>query len=161
MTRTLLLAAAAALVSATPAFAQAPADTTFTGPRVGVNLGIADDDIFGTESVTYGAEIGYDQELRGAVIGITGEIQDSDDITRELALTARAGARVGSKGLIYATAGYSNVRAYGFNFDGARIGVGGEFAINRNAFVKLEQRYGNYEAGVELYQTLIGFGVRF
>jgi outer membrane immunogenic protein len=160
--RILTVALAATALFASPAMAQdAAASSTFTGPRIGVNLGVADDNLFGTESFTYGAELGYDFAAGGAVIGITGEIQDNDDITRELALTARAGARVGSNGLVYATGGYSNIRAYGVNIDGFRLGVGGELAVGEHGFVKLEQRYGNYEYGIDLYQTLIGGGFRF
>lgn len=162
MNRILTVALAATALFASPAMAQdAAADTSFTGPRVGVNVGFTDDDIFGTEAFTYGAEVGYDFAVGGAVLGITGEVQDSDDITRELALTARAGARVGSKGLIYATGGYSNIRAFGINFDGFRIGAGGELALGEHAFVKLEQRYGAYEHDIDLYETLIGAGFRF
>ena len=162
MNRILTVALAATAFVATPAIAQdAAAGSTFTGPRIGANIGFVDDNIFGTESFTYGAEIGYDFDAGGAVLGITGEFQDSKDITRELALTARAGARVGSNGLLYATGGYSNIRVIGVNVDGFRLGVGGELAIGENAFVKVEQRYGNYEYGLELYQSLIGAGFRF
>jgi outer membrane immunogenic protein len=158
----LFVALAATTLVATPAMAQdAAAQTSFTGPRVGVNIGVADDDLFGTESFTYGAEVGYDFDAGGAVIGITGEIQDSDDITRELALTGRVGARVGSNALIYATGGYSNIRVIGVNVDGFRIGGGVELGIGSKGFVKFEQRYGNYEYGIDLYQSLIGAGLRF
>lgn len=158
----LFVALAATTLAATPAMAQdAAAEASFSGPRVGVNIGFADDNIFGTESFTYGAEVGYDFDAGGAVIGITGEIQDSDDITRELALTGRIGAKVGSNALIYATAGYSNIRAYGINFDGFRVGGGVELGIGSKGFVKLEQRYGAYDYDVDLYQTLIGGGIRF
>jgi outer membrane immunogenic protein len=158
----LFVALAATTLVATPAMAQdAAAQTSFTGPRVGVNIGFADDDLFGTESFTYGAVVGYDVDAGGAVIGITGEIQDSDDITRELALTGRVGARVGSNALIYATGGYSNIRVIGVNVDGFRIGGGVELGIGSKGFVKFEQRYGNYEYGIDLYQSLIGAGLRF
>jgi outer membrane immunogenic protein len=158
----LFVALAATTLVATPAMAQdAAAQTSFTGPRVGVNIGFADDDLFGTESFTYGAEVGYDFDAGGAVIGITGEIQHCDDITRELALTGRVGARVGSNALIYATGGYSNIRVIGVNVDGFRIGGGVELGIGSKGFVKFEQRYGNYEYGIDLYQSLIGAGLRF
>lgn len=163
MNRFLTLAlAATACVATSPAVAQdAAAGHDFSGPRVGVNLGFADDNIFGTEAFTYGADIGYDFAAGGAVLGITAEIEDSKDIKRELALTGRAGARVGSNGLLYVTGGYSNIRALGTNIDGYRLGVGGELGLGQNAYVKLEQRYGNYEFGLELYQTMIGAGFRF
>jgi outer membrane immunogenic protein len=159
-----LLAAVAAFTAAAPAAAQdAAADTaTFTGPRIGLNIGLADDDIFGTEAFTYGAEAGYDADLGGAVLGASVELQDSKDTGRDIGITARLGAKVGSNGLIYATGGYTNLKVFdGLKLDGYRIGVGGELALGGTAFVKLEQRYSNYELGAEIYQTVLGVGVRF
>ena len=161
MKNILSLALAATAFVAAPAMAQDAAAPTFTGPRVGVNVGFADDHIFGTDSFTYGADVGYDFAVGGAVLGITGEIEDSKDIKRELALTARAGARVGSNGLLYVAGGYSNIRVYGVNVDGFRLAAGGELALGKNAYVKLEQRYGNYQYGLDLYQSVIGAGFRF
>lgn len=160
MNRILTVALAATAFVATPAMAQ-DAASTFTGPRVGVNVGFADDNIFGTEAFTYGADVGYDFAAGGAILGITAEIEDSKDIKRELALTARAGARVGSNALLYVAGGYSNIRVFGENVDGYRLAAGGEIAVGSNAYVKLEQRYGNYQFGLDLYQTMIGAGFRF
>ena len=160
MNRILSLALAATAFVATPAMAQ-DAAPTFTGARVGVNIGFADDNIFGTEAFTYGADVGYDFAAGGAILGVTAEIEDSKDIKRELALTARAGARVGTNGLLYVAGGYSNIRVFGVNVDGFRLAAGGELAIGSKAYVKLEQRYGNYQYGLDLYQTMIGAGLRF
>lgn len=159
----IILAAVAATAIATPAFAQdaAPA-TDFTGARIGANVGFADDNIFGTAAFTYGVEAGYDFNLGGgAIAGLTAELQDSDDLDREIALTGRVGAKVGSNVLVYGVGGYSNLKAYGYKFDGFRLGAGVEFAPSKNVFVKVEQRYGNYEAGAELWQSVLGVGVRF
>ena len=160
MNRILSIALAATAFVAAPAMAQ-DAAPTFTGPRVGVNVGFADDNIFGTESFTYGADVGYDFAVGGAVLGVTAEIEDSKDITRELALTGRAGARVGSHGLLYVAGGYSNIRVYGISVDGFRLAAGGELGLGSKAYVKLEQRYGNYQYGLELWQSVIGAGIRF
>ena len=157
----LSIALAATAFVATPAMAQDAAAPTFTGPRVGVNVGFADDNIFGTESFTYGADVGYDFAAGGAVLGITAEIEDSKDITRELALTGRAGARVGGNGLLYVAGGYSNIRVYGVSVDGFRLAAGGEVALGSKAYIKAEQRYGNYQYGLDLWQTVIGAGIRF
>ena len=155
------LALAATAFVAAPAMAQDAAAPTFTGPRVGVNIGFADDHIFGTESFTYGADVGYDFAAGGAVLGLTAEIEDSKDISREIAITGRAGARVGSNSLLYVAGGYSNIRVYGINVDGYRLAAGGELGLGKNAYVKLEQRYGNYQYGLDLWQTVIGAGFRF
>ena len=160
MNRLLTVALAASAFVASPAVGQ-DAAATFIGPRVGVNVGFADDNIFGTESFTYGADVGYDVAAGGAVLGITAEIEDSKDIKREIALTARAGARVGSNALLYVAGGYSNIRVFGVNVDGFRLAAGGELAIGSKTYVKLEQRYGNYQYGLDLYQSMIGAGIRF
>lgn len=158
----ILIAAALAATVATPAFAQdaAPA-STFTGARVGLEIGVADDNIFGTEAFTYGAEAGYDFDLGGAVAGVTVGLQDSDDTGRELSAGGRLGAKVGSNALIYGAAAYTNIKADDFKLDGVRFGLGVEVAPANNVYIKAEQRYANYELGAELWQTVLGVGFRF
>jgi outer membrane immunogenic protein len=95
---------------------------------------------------------------------------------RDLYVGGRAGAVVGSNTLVYAKAGYSNARVtsnytgvaggpasfrLSENLDGLRVGGGIEHAVGRNAFVKAEYRYSNYEHDVERHQVVAGFGVRF
>ncbi len=160
MKHLLSIALAATAFVAAPAMAQTAAPT-FTGPRIGATVGFANNKVFGTDAFTYGAEAGYDLAAGHAILGVTAEIQDNKDITRELALTARAGAHVGSNGLFYVAGGYSNIRAYGITLDGFRLGVGGEVGIGKHAYVKLEQRYGKYQYGAHLWQSVIGAGVRF
>jgi outer membrane immunogenic protein len=46
-------------------------------------------------------------------------------------------------------------------YDGLRVGAGVEQAIGRNAFVKAEYRYSNYEQGYSRHQAVGGFGFRF
>lgn len=161
MKKIISVALAAASFVAAPAMAQDTASPSFTGPRVGINAGFYNNDFAGFDEFSYGAEAGYDIAAGNAVFGITGEIQDSKEISRELALTARAGTRVGSNGLLYATGGYSNLKAYGIKLDGYKVGVGGEFGIGRNAYAKVEQLYNNYERGVDGWQTRVGAGIRF
>lgn len=167
MTR-ILLAAAAAIASASPAYAQdaaqaAPA-ATFTGPHVGVNVGFADDDIFGTELFTYGIDAGYDFDFGGAVVGAVAEVQDSKDTGRELSIAGRAGVKPSSNVLVYGLAGYSNLKVFdGFKLDGIRVGGGVEFkpVSGSPVSIKLEQRYTNYELGAEAYQSVLGLGFHF
>jgi outer membrane immunogenic protein len=159
----IFIAAALAATVATPAFAQdaAPANP-FAGARIGAEIGVADEDIFGTELFTYGLEAGYDFDIGGkAVAGPTIGIQDSDDTGREFSAGVRGGVNVGSNALIYGAAAYSNLKAGDFKLHGVRFGVGVEFAPAQNVYVKAEQRYGNYEMGAELYQTVLGVGFRF
>lgn len=164
----ILIAAALAVTVATPALAQdagttsTGSGTTFTGARIGAEIGIADDDIFGTEGFTYGLEAGYDFDLGGAIAGIQAGIQDSDDTGRELSIGGRIGAPISSKTLVYANVAYSNIEVVeDFELDGIRFGLGLEYAPARNVYLKLEQRYADYELGAHLWQTAVGVGVRF
>jgi outer membrane immunogenic protein len=95
---------------------------------------------------------------------------------RDLYAGGRVGGLVTPSTLIYAKAGYTNARinvdytgATGGpasfrvhdELDGVRVGAGVEHAMGRNAFVKVEYRYSNYEAGAERHQAVAGFGFRF
>jgi outer membrane immunogenic protein len=94
---------------------------------------------------------------------------------RDLYVGGRIGAVVGSSTLLYAKAGYSNAQfrvrydsglptgSYRASdeLDGVRLGAGVEHMLGRNAFVKAEYRYSNYEAGGERHQLLGGVGYRF
>ena len=115
------------------------------------------------------------------------------NLGRDLYVGVRAGALIGEGMLIYAKGGYTNthlttdystgVVGAGLRqstaLDGFRLGVGGEFPIGANAYVKTEYRYSNYEkspafvGGTALqpvllredrgdrHQLLAGFGFRF
>lgn len=96
---------------------------------------------------------------------------------RDLYVGARAGVMVGRNVLIYGKAGYTNWRlhvdyeegnpvgvpsfSYGQNFDGVRVGAGAQFGIGRNAYVRTEYRYSNYEGGGDRHQVVGAFGFRF
>lgn len=99
--------------------------------------------------------------MNGVVVGVSAEIGDTDQTGRELGATARIGGVVGKKVLLYGLGGYSNLNAGGFNFEGFQVGAGVELALGKQAFVKAEHRYANYDAGVEFHQNLLGVGLRF
>jgi outer membrane immunogenic protein len=98
-------------------------------------------------------------------------------LRRDLYVGGRVGALVGPRTLIYAKAGYTNARgrveyddgttgtALDFtdhrNLDGARVGGGVQFGVGRNAYVRTEYRYSNYEAGVDRHQVVGAVGFRF
>lgn len=162
VSRMLFIATVAAATIATPALAQEAAPSTFTGARIGANVGFADDDLFGTEVFTYGVEGGYDVDLGGAVVGATAEVQDSKDTGRDLSLTARAGVKATPTTLVYGLAGYSNLKVFdGLKLDGLRLGAGVEVAAAPNVSVKFEQRYTDYELGAHIWQSVVGIGFRF
>lgn len=163
MTRTILLAAAAAIAVASPAYAQdaAPAPA-FTGGHVGAVVGFADEDIFGTEAFTYGIDAGYDYDLGSAVIGATAEVQDSDDTGRDLSIVGRAGVKAAPNVLVYGLAGYTNLKVIdGLKIDGFRVGAGVEAVVAPHFSVKVEQRYSDYEYDAHVWQTVVGAGFRF
>ncbi len=161
MKRFLIAAAAVSTLVAAPAFAQ-----DFSGPRVGVELGMFGDDVFSTQDTTYGVNVGYDYDLGSTVFGVTGSytgiFNDNNADFRELGISARAGIKPGASTLVYGTAGYSNIDTdfISGSLDGVKVGLGVEQSFG-NLFANVETRYGNYEAGVETYQTVLGVGYRF
>ena len=164
MRKFILAATVAALsLSAAPAFAQEA--SSFTGPRIAVNIGTGGDDFIDFDGQTVGVEVGYDFDAGGAVMGIGAEYQTDlgDDIFEfsESAIIARVGARVGSKALLFGTGGYTRLSDSAMPFggngaDGYRLGVGVEFGR-----FKVEQRYSDYGSGVNAWQTVAGLNFRF
>lgn len=94
---------------------------------------------------------------------------------RDLYIGGRIGTVVsGGKALLYAKAGYTNARAKltqdsgtgqttldHKDLNGARVGVGAEYALTSNSYIKTEYRYSNYQDGVSRNQVVAGFGLRF
>lgn len=126
--RTIILAALAATLAATPALAQDRAP--FTGPRVEVLAG--GDRVQGggdhDDGILYGAAAGYDFALSNSLRAgieveatdstqkecVSGVIRAGDRLCarsgRDLYAGARIGALVGPKTMVYAKAGYTNAR---------------------------------------------------
>jgi outer membrane immunogenic protein len=96
---------------------------------------------------------------------------------RDLYVGGRAGAVVGRNVLLYAKAGYTNARfrvdfddgtpagtsnfSDSVNVDGVRVGLGAQFGIGRNAYIRTEARYSNYEGGSDRGGLVGAFGFRF
>ncbi|MEO7826959.1 MAG: porin family protein [Allosphingosinicella sp.] len=169
--RSHVFAAAAALsLFATPAFAQDIA-TPFTGARVGVTVGTGGNNVIDFDGATVGVDAGYDFDMGGAVLGIGAEYQtdlghDFLDVN-ESAILARAGAKVGTNALVYASGGYTHISSgatpFGnFGADGYRIGGGVEFALGKGSTsLKIEERYSDYGHGADAFQTVAGLSFRF
>ena len=164
MKRILAGLVAASALTAVPAVAQTAPD--FAGPRVGAEIGLVDDDFLGSDDTSYGINVGYDFERANTVFGVTGTysglFDDNGADFRELSIAARAGFKVTPATLAYATAGYSNLDFDGLpgSLDGAKFGLGLEHSFGK-VFANVETRYADYEAGLELYQTVVGVGFRF
>lgn len=171
--------AAAAVAMSAPAMAQDAA--TFSGPHAEVLAGYDSLDTnsngLGTpDGFLYGLGLGYDFQAGGAVFGVEAEIADSTakrtiagvdvDAARDIYVGGRAGFVIGDKALAYAKVGYTNARIEtegfgGDNGDGIRAGLGLEYKVGGNMFVKGEYRYSNYEGDVERNQVVAGLGIRF
>lgn len=168
----------------------------------------ADDNDQSIDGFAYGVQLGYDIDVGGVVIGAEAEYSDSTaevevdsgdvenfgfgnvETGRDLYFGARVGAKVGPDAMIYAKGGYTNAKynvrssdgTTEFNqdidTDGYRIGVGAEYALSNNAFVKLEYRYSNYsdaeidfegdaadtpsfDIDTDRHQVMAGVGFRF
>ena len=121
------LMAGAAAISAAPASAQEAAP--FSGVRVEGIVGYDTTDVEGENSdgIVYGAQVGYDVQAGGIVLGVEGEASDStvdecvsdvdlvgDELCaqagRDLYVGGRIGAAVTPNILIYGKAGYTNAR---------------------------------------------------
>jgi outer membrane immunogenic protein len=125
--RQYIIAALLAGTIATPALAQEPAP--FSGLRVEGIVGYDTTDVEdeGSDGIVYGAQVGYDVQTGGMVVGVEGEASDSTvdecvadvDLTgdelcaqagRDLYVGGRVGGAVGSNLLLYGKAGYTNTR---------------------------------------------------
>lgn len=159
----LALGASLAAMVAMPAAAQEASN--FGGPRIGAEIGLVDDDFLGSEETSWGANAGYDFDLGDVVVGgtagYTGIFDDDGADYSEWTLMARAGAKATDNLLVYASGGYSAIEIADFDFDGVKAGLGVELATSSGIYGQIETRYGNYEHGLELYQTVIGVGYRF
>lgn len=188
--RSIVVAALFAASAATPALAQDKAPFTgarveaLAGWDRVQNNGHDD-------GIGYGLAAGYDFQTGMGLVGIEAEAADSSvkqcvgsttladprlcaRAGRDLYVGGRVGTVLGGNTLLYAKAGYTNARAKltsndgtgrvnlgSTDLDGVRVGVGAEYALGTNAFVKTEYRYSNYENGFARHQVVGGFGFRF
>ena len=155
-----------AAVAIAAAFAVNPACAQDgSGARIGVELGVLDDDFLGTDEVSYGFLAGYDFDLGGAVagplVGYTAAFDDEFD-TRELSIGGRIGTKLDTASLFYGAVSYSNIDAdyVAGSVDGVKFGLGFEKDFG-GFYANVETRYGTYDYDLELYQTLVGAGVKF
>ena len=188
--RSIVVAALFAASAATPALAQDKAPFTgarveaLAGWDRVQNNGHDD-------GIGYGLGAGYDFQTGMGLVGVEAEATDSSvkqcvgsttvadprlcaKAGRDLYVGGRFGTVIGGNTLLYAKAGYTNARAKvtsndgtgalslgRTDLDGVRVGVGAEYALGANAFVKTEYRYSNYENGFSRNQVVGGFGFRF
>ncbi len=186
-----LALASAAVLSATPAFADVQSGFRAEG-LVGYDEITADLTDFGLGEPSeggfaYGVGLGYDFAVsEKAALGVDLEFADSstnieyDDgieaagvsTGRDLYVGARATFAVSDSINLYAKAGYTNARVNAFYDDGVTVisdsangdGIRGGIGAQLNLdklYVFTEYRYSNYEAGISRNQGMAGLGFRF
>ena len=154
MRKIIILAAAAAAVFATPAFAQ---DEEMGEVRVEVRGGVAwtggADEAFGGVAVGYDFDIG-DKAFVGVEVAGDKVLVDGSDIFFTGAV--RAGARVGPGGRLYVLGGYG----FANGTDGPFAGAGFQQEIASNIYGKIEYRR-TLVAGSDINFAGVGLGVAF
>ena len=175
-------AASAAFFAATPALAQ-DAPVAPAGPRVEALIGYDRVKLGGEHDggLLFGIGAGYDFAVgNGVSLGADIEATEStqkigdEDIAevkagRDLYAGGRVSFAVTPSANLYLKAGYTNARfkatedgdTFAENFDGFRLGAGGQVAVSGKAYVGGEYRYSNYEAGLSRHQLALTVGTRF
>jgi outer membrane immunogenic protein len=178
-------AASAAFLAATPALAQdgPAASAAPVGPRVEALIGYDHVKAFHDHDggLLYGIGAGYDFAVSdGISLGADVEASDStqkvgdSDLAqvkagRDLYAGGRVSFAVSPTANLYVKGGYTNARfkatdgvdTFAENFDGYRLGAGGQVAVSGKAYVGGEYRYSNYEAGLSRHQVALTVGTRF
>lgn len=174
-------AASAALLSASPAMAQTAA--AVAGPRVEAVVGYDRVKALGEKDggALFGIGAGYDFAVGPAVsLGADVEATEStqkegdEDIAqvkagRDLYAGGRVTFAVSPGANLYLKGGYTNARfkatdgidTVSENFDGFRVGAGGQLTLTGKAYVGAEYRYSNYEQGLSRNQVALTVGTRF
>lgn len=172
-------AASAASLIATPALAQAAP----VGPRVEAVVGydkvkaLGESDggaLFGVGAgydfaVAPSVSIGIDAEATGSTQKVGDEDIASVEAGRDLYAGGRLSVAVSPSANLYVKGGYTNARFkasdgvdnFSENFDGYRLGAGGQLAVSGKAYVGGEYRYSNYEDGLKRHQLVLTVGTRF
>ena len=175
-------AATAAVLGATPALAQGT-PAAVTGPRVEAVVGYDRVKALGEKDggVLFGVGAGYDFAVGngislGADIEVTDSTQKEGDSDfaevkagRDLYAGGRVTVAVSPSANLYVKAGYTNARfkateegdTFAENFDGIRVGAGGQYNVSNKAYVGAEYRYSNYESGLSRNQVALTVGTRF
>lgn len=167
--KTVIFAAIAAAVVATPAVAQDAAP--FTGPRAGVTMGY--DKMGGEEGFAYGVTAGYDLVLAPRITGgvevSLGDTTVDDfglDVSRDLAASLRLGFVATPRVLAFGKVGYATTRfevdGDGAGLEGVRFGGGLEFAATPNTYISAEYQRTEYEQNIGGRDAaMVGVGFRF
>ena len=172
--------ASAAVLAATPALAQ---DVTApTGARVEALVGYDKVKALGEKDggALFGIGAGYDYAV-GNAVSIGADIEATESTQKESAggIEVKAGRdlyaggrvnfAVSPRANLYVKGGYTNARfkaddgvdSFSRNFDGYRLGAGGQLTLTGKTYVGSEYRYSNYEDGLSRHQVALTVGTRF
>ena len=172
--------ASAAVLAATPALAQdviAP-----TGPRVEALVGYDKVKALGEKDggALFGIGGGYDFAV-GRTVSLGADIEATESTQKESAggVEVKAGRDLYAGGRVnvavsptanlYVKGGYTNARfkaddgvdSFSENFEGYRLGAGGQLTVTGKTYVGSEYRYSNYEDGLSRHQLALTVGTRF
>ena len=172
-------AASAAVLAATPAAAQSAAPA---GPRVEAVIGYDKVKALGEKAggALLGVGAGYDFAV-GPAVSIGADVEATESTQKEEAagVEVKAGRDLYAGGRVnfavsptanlYVKGGYTNARfkadngidSASRNFEGYRLGAGGQLAVGGKAYVGSEYRYSNYEDGLARHQVALTLGTRF
>jgi outer membrane immunogenic protein len=174
-------AASVAFLAATPAFAATAAAPV--GPRVEAIVGYDRVKALGEKDggALFGIGAGYDFAV-GPAISLGADIEATEstqkegdeDIAqvkagRDLYAGGRVSFAVSPTANLYLKGGYTNARfkatdgvdSVSENFDGFRLGAGGQLTVTGKAYVGAEYRYSNYQDGLTRNQVALTLGTRF
>ena len=175
-------AASAAFFAATPALAQDGA-TAPVGPRVEALVGYDRVKALGEKDggALFGIGAGYDFAV-GPTVSLGADVEATEstqkegdeDIAqvkagRDLYAGGRVSFAVSPTANLYLKGGYTNARfkatdgvdTVAENFDGFRLGAGGQLTLTGKAYVGAEYRYSNYQDGLSRNQVALTVGTRF
>ena len=120
------------------------------------------------KSLGYGLLIGADIEASESTQKESAGVAEVK-AGRDLYAGGRISFAVSPTANLYVKGGYTNARfkaddgvdSFARNFDGYRLGAGGQLAIRGKAYVGAEYRYSNYEQGLSRNQVALTLGTRF
>ena len=173
-------AASVAVLASSPALAQ---NASPVGPRIEGVIGYDKVKALGESDggALFGVGAGYDFAVAPSVsFGADVEATEStqkvgdDDIAeikagRDLYAGLRANLAVAPNANLYVKGGYTNARfkatdgidSVSENFDGYRLGAGGQLGVGGKAYVGGEYRFSDYEDGLKRHQVAMTVGTRF
>ena len=177
-----LTIASAAVLAASPALAQDQDVIAPTGGRVEALVGYDKVKALGEKDggALFGIGAGYDFAVnRNISIGADVEATESTQkesaggievkAGRDLYAGGRVNFAVSPTANLYVKGGYTNARfkaddgvdSFSRNFDGYRLGAGGQLTLTGKTYVGGEYRYSNYEDGLSRHQVAATIGTRF